>query len=234
MHVIAWIYVSLAVIALTISGVILFSTQSILTVQIASGVLWVALLLNAGYLVFLSLERKRLLRTIDETSQLHFATQLPNRQASLHSLHGLIKSATRHGHAMGVMIIDIDDFKEINDRFGLSGGDIILKQVAEAIRAECRESDLVGHFTGDRFLVASPHSNQEGTLALARRIHRTLTLGKFASKGGQTNISASIGVAASPPQQMDGDELVRSAGAALRAAKKQGKSRIMCETDVVR
>ena len=234
MQVLAWIYLFFAIGALIFWSVALFISPSILLLQIAGGVLWLALLLTGGYLAILLMERKRLLRTLEETSHLHFATQLPNRQTSLHTLSGQIKSAARHGHPIGVMIIDIDDFKDINDRFGLTGGDIILKQVAEAVRAECRESDLVGHFAGDRFIVASPHSNLEGTLALARRIHRTLTLSKFAAKGGQTSISASIGVTASPPNPPDGDELTRLAGASLRAAKKQGKGRIVCETDIVK
>lgn len=228
MQVFTWIYMSFAIIALVIWGVVFGVSQSVLTLQIAGGILAIALFMNTGLLVVLLVKQKRLLRLMEETAQLHAATQLPNRIVSLHTLNAQIRAAQRHGYPIGVMIIDIDDFKDINNRFGLAGGDVILKQAAEVIRKECRESDLVGHFTGDRFIVASPHSDREGSISLAQRIHRAFSQGTFVSRGGQTTLTVCIGIAASPPHAMDADELVHQASTSLRSAKKQGKNRMVC------
>ncbi|GAA1763647.1 hypothetical protein GCM10009712_10310 [Pseudarthrobacter sulfonivorans] len=126
----------------------------------------------------------------------------------------------------GLLFIDIDDFKDVNDSLGHEGGDALLVQLAERIRASVRSQDLVARLGGDEFAVVVMN-NDDGTPAtapVAERIHEALSE-PFVIGGQPLRVSLSIGAAHRTPDTADVRELLRQADSAMYRAKHGGKAR---------
>ena len=161
-------------------------------------------------------------------------TGLPNRMETVKTISTGLKSAKRHDYSFGIVLIDMDNFTEINQRYGQRGGDILLKQIGDFIVNACREEDTVGRYDGDKYLVGLPHTDLEGTISVAQRLHENLTNHEFTSRGGKTTVKASMSLACAPPLEYGFQEVMESCHEALNKAKSHGKNRIFTEIDYVR
>ncbi len=128
----------------------------------------------------------------------------------------------------GLLMLDLDAFKAVNDRLGHQAGDDVLRAVARAIRGACRDSDRVFRYGGDEFTVICPATDATGTAALAERIRGALHgvgvgLGRPFPVGG---VSASIGMATFPGDGRSADEVLLAADRACFVAKRGGRDRI--------
>ena len=133
----------------------------------------------------------------------------------------------RSGSPVSCLMIDIDHFKTINDRFGHEAGDRVIKGVAEIIQRKVRDAGLAFRYGGEEFLALLPGASEQEALACAADIYdgvRALTLRYGLTDLGQVDVS--IGVA-SYPQHVQSDNLLRAADVALYRAKEQGRSRIV-------
>jgi diguanylate cyclase (GGDEF)-like protein len=130
--------------------------------------------------------------------------------------------------SMGVLFIDVDDFKLVNDELGHVVGDLVLTAIAQRLAACVRPSDTVGRFGGDEFvIVCEDLLGDNGALDIADRVLQALEA-PFSTPSGDRRISASIGVATcSAADPMDADGLIRAADRAMYRAKMEGKSRIV-------
>ena len=123
------------------------------------------------------------------------------------------------------MFLDIDGFKEINDRFGHSAGDEVLKEVGQRLLACIRDTDTVARRGGDEFLViASELHGPEGAALIAEKILAALSL-PFHVGGAPAALSASIGIAFYPQDGLDADSLLGKADEAMYQVKRSGKNR---------
>ncbi len=151
-------------------------------------------------------------------------TGLPNRALLLDRLNGLLPSAARDGRQVGLLFIDLDGFKVINETLGHDVGDDLLKDAARRLQAVLRDCDTLARLGGDEFAVIVPNLTD---VALARtvaeRISRLLTV-PFPLKGQDACISASIGIAYFPGDAEDPLDLLKNAEAAMYKAKDQGKA----------
>jgi diguanylate cyclase (GGDEF)-like protein len=141
-------------------------------------------------------------------------TDLPNQRAFQDELSQAVASAVRYQDPLALVVLDVDDFKFINDRRGHPHGDAVLKRVAEVLR-ESRPGDRPYRIGGDEFALLLAHTDSGGARTLARRLSRS-----FADAG----IEASVGVSALRPGQQ-ADTLRAEADAALYEAKRQGGNR---------
>jgi diguanylate cyclase (GGDEF)-like protein len=149
-------------------------------------------------------------------------TGLPNRRYVEEHLRRTLAAAARNGHVVGVLQIDLDGFKQINDRHGHAVGDRVLIGVATQMQAAIRRSDFIGRTGGDEFVVVAVEPRNPrgiGTLAerLIERIEEALGDHMPAGRGG-----ASIGIALSPPLTADPNRLLAQADLALYAVKARG------------
>jgi diguanylate cyclase (GGDEF)-like protein len=163
-------------------------------------------------------------KEVSDTSRTDPITGLMNIKCMIEAMNGHLKSASRHNYSFGLIHIGLDQFKEINQRFGRKGGDTILRHVGQFLLQQCRESDLVAYFHGDEFLIGATHTDLDGVTILARRIHKDLTTNQFPAKGGKTRIHASIGVAAAPPNEYDTELLIHLTEGGLKKAKAAGRN----------
>lgn len=145
-----------------------------------------------------------------------------------------MKRVERYGQNLGVMMVDIDDFKRINDGYGHQVGDNVLRQVAGILRQGTRDVDLVARYGGEEFLVLTPATDEKGTRLLAERLRRSVAgLRMEPEPGRELKVTVSIGVSATGKEEdLDVDEIVRRADQAMYQAKKSGKDRVVTWTEL--
>jgi len=149
-------------------------------------------------------------------------TGLGNRRLFQQQMDHAILLSKRTGHAIGLLLIDLDGFKQINDSAGHEAGDTVLKEVAERLTAICRRADTLARLGGDEFVVLmETGASVDGAMILADRIHASL--GRPIRYGRTSlNIGASIGIAVPETLPEEADDLLRAADTAMYRAKASG------------
>jgi len=150
-------------------------------------------------------------------------TQLPNRRMVLDRLNQALAAARRQQHRVGVMFIDLDNFKTVNDSLGHSCGDRLLRDVAERLAQRTRREDTLGRLGGDEFiLVLEALRDQEDAAMVARELLQLLER-PFEIDGSEVWVQASIGISLYPEDGHEVEELLRDADAAMYQAKHAGR-----------
>lgn len=159
-------------------------------------------------------------------------TQLPNRLMLNQQLEKVVREARINRHLMALLYLDLDNFKQVNDTLGHHAGDELLKQLAarlsQSIRADpCRRGDeSLARFGGDEFVLLLPHVMDEAEVtAVAEQCLRVLTA-PFSLHNHQFHISASIGIAMGPGEELDAEQIIKHADLAMYHAKVRGKNNI--------
>lgn len=170
-------------------------------------------------------------RELDHLAHHDTLTQLPNRARFRQRLVAAVAQAQRHDMLVGVLFIDLDRFKQVNDSHGHSAGDQMLKQISERLSKVFRQDDLVARLGGDEFAVMLPnlHSRSEMDLLANKAldaIHRPYRIDKQLFYSG-----ASIGIAVAPDDSDDPDQLIRQADAAMYLAKRNNGSSFRYASD---
>jgi diguanylate cyclase (GGDEF)-like protein len=141
--------------------------------------------------------------------------------------------ATRYKLPLSAIMLDIDNFKAVNDAFGHPFGDFVLKGVAEIIRAQSRRADFVARYGGEEFAVVLPNTNGPSAMNLAKRIHTAINHRVFDDGHHKAQITASLGISSHPSDEAKtAEDLIDLADRALYAAKAKGRNRIVSWQDV--
>ncbi|HYC02880.1 MAG TPA: EAL domain-containing protein [Azospirillaceae bacterium] len=149
-------------------------------------------------------------------------TDLPNRGLVTERLSHALVRAKRNGNRVAVLFMDLDRFKHINDSLGHSTGDLLLRGVADRLRATVRAEDTVGRLGGDEFLVIAEHvPDATEAMRVAERLQQALARA-FTLEGNQVHAGCSIGIALYPEDGADPETLLRHADVAMYAAKGSG------------
>lgn len=190
-------------------------------------------ILRSKVKVFLDLYRSRAALKLAEASARHQATHdpltdLPNRMLFADRLSTAIARAQREATQLALIYIDIDRFKPINDRYGHSAGDAVLKVIATRLRSMLRASDTVARLGGDEFAAILDHvenrSDAEALIELMRQaLTRPIKLGE-ASAAIEVEVGASFGLAVFPHDGQTDDSLISCADARMYLAKNAGRS----------
>ena len=174
----------------------------------------------------IALEAARLHRIVSNQALVDGLTGLANRRSCEETLHAELARAERFPSPLAVVVTDLDDFKNVNDRFGHQAGDVVLREVAALLRETVRDIDLASRWGGEEFLLVLPGTDLEGAAHVAERVRRALTGRIVLSVAGEPiPVTASFGVAAYP-QAISVSELFAAADAALYEAKRMGKNRV--------
>jgi two-component system, cell cycle response regulator len=153
-------------------------------------------------------------------------TGISNRPSVLDALNRERARQVREGGSFGIIMIDLDHFKHINDTYGHLCGDSVLKEVARRMILFVRPYDFVGRYGGEEFLIVAPSSDSLGTLTLAERIRKGIESEPFATEEGQLHVTVSCGTAStSGKHPLELASLLRIADGALYRAKDKGRNR---------
>jgi len=158
-------------------------------------------------------------------------TGLWNRRALVETLDRALAEAGRRGDATGLLLVDLDYFKDVNTLYGHPVGDEVLCRTADALGSAARSGDLVARLGGDEFALVLPDADRQETLAVA---HRVLAEVRDAGLGMELNkltVTASVGFAIAPRDGADAQSLMAAADIALRGSKVGGKDQARSALD---
>lgn len=152
-------------------------------------------------------------------------TGLANRATVLEAAHREQSRQSREGGVYGVIIVDLDHFKSVNDVHGHLCGDVVLREAARRLAASVRSYDTVGRYGGEEFLVVVPSTDESGALALAERIREAIEQSPIQTEAGPLGVTASCGVAVcSCERSLKPEALLHLADEALYRAKGRGRN----------
>ncbi|MGB9768589.1 MAG: diguanylate cyclase [Dictyoglomus turgidum] len=150
-------------------------------------------------------------------------TQLFNRRYIEEELRKEIERSKRYSRPLSVMVLDLDNFKIINDILGHQYGDEVLKKIGENLKKSCRKVDTVGRFGGDEFVIILPETNLEKSIKVANKIIKNLEKMEIKFPNGEKiYISISIGIASYPETSKDPEKILSLADSAMYNAKRLG------------
>lgn len=156
-------------------------------------------------------------------------TGLCNRRSFLELAEQERVRSERYGFSMVLLLMDLDNFKRINDDYGHDIGDLVLKHVSRILRDTLRQSDLLARFGGEEFIALLPETSMDGALVIAERLRFHVAEAAIQAPGGFLSITISIGAAGFQPcGSMALDVLTKRADEALYVSKKEGRNRATC------
>ncbi len=170
---------------------------------------------------FLSLERQ-----LRVQARLDPLTEVLNRRTFEEMFSREWNFAERHGTQLSCVMMDVDYFKSVNDRFGHPVGDDVLRALSQILRGQSRSPDYVARYGGEEFCVMLPHTDEEGAAAFAERCRVAILNEPFLTAEGSVHVTASFGVAQRERETSRPDHLLERADQALLWAKKQGRNRV--------
>jgi diguanylate cyclase (GGDEF)-like protein len=183
--------------------------------------------------VVVALENARLHRMVERQAMVDSLTGLANRRSLEESLRSELARAARFADTVCVVLADLDDFKQVNDRYGHAAGDEVLKAFAVALHKTVRESDVAGRWGGEEFALVLPGTDAAGGARLAERARAAIEARHVKMPNGDLcSVTASFGVAAYPESRELG-EILAAADSALYAAKGEGKNRVVIATESI-
>jgi diguanylate cyclase (GGDEF)-like protein len=165
----------------------------------------------------------RKLRTASLTDAL---TELPNRRYIMKRLEQEWEAAVRTGRPLSLIMIDIDDFKKVNDLHGHDVGDVVLKETANVLRGSTRQGEEVARLGGEEFLVVCPNASAAQARVCAERIRLAIERNVILAGGFNRNVTVSLGVAERKPEMAKHDALLKAADEAVYSAKNKGRNQV--------
>jgi diguanylate cyclase (GGDEF)-like protein len=149
-----------------------------------------------------------------------------NRRAILNLLEREAAQAIRHPSPIGILLLDLDHFKKVNDSYGHTVGDVVLTETAKRFSAPLRPYDALGRYGGEEFLIVLPRCDLERTAEVAERIRASVAKTPIDTSAGQIEITVSIGATVIDHELVSVHELIQSADQALYEAKELGRNRV--------
>jgi diguanylate cyclase (GGDEF)-like protein len=179
-----------------------------------------------------ALSNIQLLEHIKELAVRDGLTGLYNRRAFGELLAQSLAREERQGGHLALLLLDIDQFKKLNDTFGHPAGDAALKATAETLTRHLRKGDLAARYGGEEFAVILPAADEAGAVHMAERVRQAVEKNQTIFEGARLSVTASFGVGVWPSDGKDADALLAAADRALYAAKQAGRNRVQSASAV--
>ncbi|MCA9646350.1 MAG: sensor domain-containing diguanylate cyclase [Polyangiaceae bacterium] len=176
--------------------------------------------------VAVSLANARMVKRLEELATTDGLTGLLNKRALIDTAGHMIRSAERFEKPVSVLVCDIDHFKKVNDTYGHDVGDIVIKGLGTILKRQKRDTDAVGRFGGEEFVVVCEETDSAGAILLAERVRTELEGTTFHANGHAVRCTCSVGVATFPVAGRDWDALFKATDEALYASKRGGRNRV--------
>lgn len=173
------------------------------------------------------IEVRAILAQAHELANTDVLTFLPNRRKIIASLQEEVIRSNRYGTALSISILDLDHFKNVNDTYGHTTGDEVLRSVAARLREQIRHPDTIGRYGGEEFLIVLPNSQIQAAAEQASRLCQQIRRTQIDANTNVLSVTISIGVAQFRAGQENWEGFLHRADEALYQAKKAGRDRWM-------
>lgn len=171
-------------------------------------------------------KKNAMLQKISITDEL---TKIYNRRYFMQRLKEEYLRAVRYNEKISLILMDLDDFKHVNDNYGHQAGDNILMKVARLMKLQLRACDIIARYGGEEFIVILPYTDCHGACTLAERIRVALEANPFKFSKKTVIVTLSAGVASYPEHKsISYEDLIKKADEALYQAKNKGKNKVYC------
>jgi diguanylate cyclase (GGDEF)-like protein/PAS domain S-box-containing protein len=186
---------------------------------------------QAANLASIAIEHHQTLDELEYRAHTDSLTGLANRGRFMELADAELARAMRYQHPFAVLILDVDHFKTINDRFGHKSGDTVLQALATILRGTLRENDIIGRIGGEEFAMLLPETDTEKASEVAERLRLTVAGTDITTENNnKIAITVSIGIAVPTNIPLNIDNILSRADSALYAAKNSGRNRV-CNAD---
>ncbi len=176
--------------------------------------------------VSVSLANARMLKRLEDLATTDGMTGLLNKRALTEVARHKIRSSQRFSKPLSVIIGDIDHFKKVNDTYGHDIGDVVIKGFGAILERSKRETDAVGRFGGEEFVLVCEETDATGARLLAERIRQELEATQFHTPQGPLSVTCSLGIATCPRAGQEWEALFKATDEALYASKRNGRNRV--------
>lgn len=183
-------------------------------------------LLVAYLTSLLAADLKNAREGLEQLSDTDELTGLKNRRAFNAALEAEIKKAARYDRQFSLLMLDADDLKPVNDRFGHGVGDKLIISIAQVIQESLRETDVLARYGGDEFVVILTETPKDRAIDVAERIRTSVENTSFSSAGERVSSTISVGVSCFAGEIEHGDEMVARADKKLYESKRKGKNTV--------
>jgi diguanylate cyclase (GGDEF)-like protein len=180
------------------------------------------LLVAISNLTAIAIEKEKLFQEMRSLARLDGLTGLANRRSYQAEVERLLTRARQTGRPLSLIVLDIDHFKQYNDRYGHLAGDDVLRFVARVFRAHARKADTIARYGGEEFTVLLPDATFDQAMRVAEKLVAAVRE-ETARSGEVSRVTISAGVGVSPGGELDANALFASADAALYRAKGEGR-----------
>lgn len=174
----------------------------------------------------IELKRVILYKKVQDMAITDSLTGVSTRRHFLERFREELRRSMRRKSSVSFLMLDLDYFKEKNDKFGHLVGDVILKEVAGVLKSSLREIDIIGRYGGEEFCAVLSGIDREGAMQVAERLRSGVEHSAFKAYNEKTSVTVSIGVASFPEDGVDENSLIESADKALYRAKEKGRNQI--------
>jgi diguanylate cyclase (GGDEF)-like protein len=221
----AWLLLEIMTIATAISFLLSDDLERLVYVGLPASMVAAAILVALGVADRLR-EQRVALGEAERRAQLDSLTGVLNRRSLLERLDAACQRAQARGLPISLLFIDLDHFKAINDSHGHLAGDACLRAVIAPIQSELRQSDVIGRYGGEEFVVILSSADAAAAQAIADRIRLRVAELRVEGYGEPIRLTCSIGIAASDAHGVWGEALVAHADSAVYAAKRAGRNQV--------
>lgn len=177
------------------------------------------------------LERQRLLEKMTVLARTDDLTGLVNRRVLIERLEEEVERSRRYGNELSFMLLDVDHFKDVNDRFGHPVGDEVLRTLGDILKSSTRSPDIAGRYGGEEFAVVLSQTGIAEAVEMAERVRKRIRDEQFETEGETFSVTCSVGVAELDNSDSDGQDLLREVDEALYRAKERGRNRVEAAKD---
>jgi diguanylate cyclase (GGDEF)-like protein len=168
----------------------------------------------------IAIENARLHNLVARQARTDVLTDLPNRRALDERLEEEIQRASRYRHSLSLLMIDLNNFKKVNDTFGHPVGDRVLVKVSQCLRQAVREVDFISRYGGDEFVIVLPETDEITSRKLAQRLAQSISECPLdLPEGPPVGIALGFGIAVFPSDGLNGEDLIAAADRALYGSK---------------
>ncbi|BAJ65181.1 putative signaling protein [Anaerolinea thermophila UNI-1] len=174
----------------------------------------------------IAIQNATLFSEVQRLARLDSLTGALNRRSFYDQGQHEIQRAQRYHSPLSLIMLDVDHFKQVNDRYGHLAGDEALKAVVQTCLAQVRQADWVGRFGGEEFVILLPETSLEGALAMAQRLCTAVETLRFPGRDERMCITISVGVAERTLEMTQVEQLLNAADEALYRAKAMGRNRV--------